>query len=132
MKDTMAGLSVGFVNLPMCMAFAAAAKLSPTVGITSAFWASMFIMLSDSKYAIISVSMSVALMTRSINLNHGPEGQGYCMVFTSLTILFLLYTRLYKFMIIIPKSVMDGFLQGCVLSIFAGQLSTIFSIKIDY
>ena len=94
----------------MCMAFAAAAKVSPTIGITSAFWGSLFIAFSDSKYSIISVAMSVALLTGSVIDNHGIIGYHYCMVFTSLIILVLLYTRLYKFMVIIPKSVMDGFL----------------------
>lgn len=116
----MASISVSMLNLPMCMAFASAAKLAPTVGIKSAFWSSLFIVISDSKYCIISTTLGVSLMSRSVIASYGMEGLHYCMALTSLIVLFLLYSKLYKYMVIIPKCVMDGFLAGCVFTVLIG------------
>jgi len=129
--DFMSSISVGFVNLPMCMAFSSAAKLDPAVGITSAFWSSLYIVISDSKYCITSAAMSVALLTGSLRQQYTPEEVSYLLMFTSLIILVTLYTRLYKFLVIIPKGVMDGFLAGCVIGIFCDQLGKIFSLKVN-
>jgi len=124
------GVSVAFVNLPMCMAFASAARLSPTNGIISAFWSSLFIWFSDSKYSVISCAMSIALLTGPMVTSYGEDGYHMALFFSGLIIMFLLFTKLYKYMIIIPKCVMDGFLAGCVLGVFVEQIPTIFMVDI--
>ena len=40
-------------------------------------------------------------------------------------------SRLYKYLVIIPKCIMDGFLMGCVIAIFVEHLYAIFNIKIE-
>lgn len=129
MPDLIASLSVAFVNLPMCMAFAAAARLSPTSGIVSAFWSSLFIGFSDSRYSVTSVAMSIALMTGPMVTSYGEDGYHIALFISGLTIMVLLFTRLYKYMIIIPKSVMDGFIAGCVIGVFVEQIPIIFRIE---
>lgn len=64
-KNLIAGINVGFLNLPMSMAFASASGLSPAVGITTAFWVSLFALLSDSHYAIVTTSLAMGLMSKS-------------------------------------------------------------------
>lgn len=126
--DLISSISVAFVNLPMCMAFASAARLTPTSGIISCFWSSLFIGFSDSKYSIISVAMGVALLTGPMVTSYGEDGYHISLFLSGLIIMMLLFTRLYKYMIIIPKSVMDGFMAGCVLGVFNEQIPTIFMI----
>ena len=130
LSNLVAGVSVAFVNLPMCMAFASAAKMQPTAGIISAFWSSLFIFFSDSKYSVISVAMSIALLTGPIVTSYGEDGYHLSLFMCSLIIMFLLFTRIYKYMVIIPKCVMDGFLAGCCLGVFAEQMETIFTIEL--
>jgi MFS superfamily sulfate permease-like transporter len=129
--NLMGSLSVAFVNMPMCMAFASAARLSPTVGITSAFWSSLFILFSDSKYSVISVAMSIALLSGPIITSYGEDGYHVALFCSAILLMVLMVTRLYKYMIIIPKCVMDGFMAGCVLGVFAEQLEVIFQVDID-
>jgi MFS superfamily sulfate permease-like transporter len=131
LPNLVSGLSVAFVNLPMCMAFASAARLSPTNGIISAFWSSLFVWFSDSKYSVISVAMSIALLTGPMVTSYGEDGYHMALFFSGLIIMFLLFTKLYKYMIIIPKCVMDGFLAGCVLGVFVEQLPTIFMVDFE-
>lgn len=132
LDNLISSLSVAFINLPMCMAFASAAKLSPTVGIISAFWSSMFIAFSDSKYSIISVAMSIALLTGPLVISYGEQGYLFCLFMSGIMMMVILFSRMYKYMIIIPKCVMDGFMTGCVLGILKDQLPIIFSIPIKY
>lgn len=74
----------------------------------------------------------MSLLTGSIKETHGEEGLRYVLACSSLLILVILYTKLYKFMVIIPKCVMDGFMSGCVLAVFFEQLGIIFAIDIEY
>lgn len=127
----MASISVGLVNMPMCMAFASAARLSPTVGITSAFWGSLFILFSDSKFSVISAAMSIALLSGPMITSYGEDGYHIVLFCSAIVLIFLLLTRLYKYMIIIPKCVMDGFMSGCVIGVLVEQLEIIFAIKIE-
>lgn len=113
------------------MAFASASGLSPAVGITTAFWVSLFAFLSDSHYAIITTSLGMALMAKTLITEFGYEGFQVSMFISGVILLFLLLTRLYKYMVIIPKCVMDGFLMGCVISLFAEHLYAIFNLKIE-
>jgi len=129
--DSLAGLTLSLVNLPMSMAFASAAGLDPTYGIISVFYSAFAIIISDSKYCIVSTSMVVSLLTRSIRDRSGHEAAIYCLCFSSLLLLIVLYTKIYRFMIIIPKCVMDGFLYGSVFSVFISQLQKITTIKIE-
>lgn len=128
LDDFFSSVSVAFVNLPMCMAFASAARLNPTTGIISAFWSALFIGFSDSKYSIISVAMSIALLTGPMVTSYGEDGYHIALFLSGLMIMLLLFTRLYKYMIIIPKSVMDGFMAGCVLGVFVEQMPIIFMV----
>jgi MFS superfamily sulfate permease-like transporter len=114
------------------MAFASAAKLSPTVGIISSFWSSLFIGFSDSKYCIISVAMSIALLTGPLVVSYGEEGYLFCLFMAGVMMMIILFTKMYRYMIIIPKCVMDGFMNGCILGILKDQLPIIFQIPITY
>jgi MFS superfamily sulfate permease-like transporter len=126
LENAISGLNVALINLPMCMAFASAARLSPTVGIVSAFWSSIFIAFSDSKYCVISVAMSIALLTGPMVTSYGTDGYLFCLFMTGIMMMMILFTRMYKYMVIIPKCVMDGFMAGCLLGILKDQLPIIF------
>jgi MFS superfamily sulfate permease-like transporter len=77
----------------------------------------MFIAFSDSKYSINSVAMSIALLTGPLVVSYGEEGYLFCLFMSGVMIMIILFSRMYKYMIIIPKCVMDGFMTGCILGI---------------
>ena len=132
-KDNMlSALSVFLINLPLCMAFAAAGNLDPSIGIMSAFYCSIFIFFSDSKYSIISVPMSIALLSAPLVNSYGEIGYNVAIFVAGLIIMVSLHTKIYKYMIIIPKCVMDGFMNGGLFSIFAGHMAIVFGVKVDY
>lgn len=130
--NLLSALSVSLINLPLCMAFATAGTMPPSVGIMSAFYCSLFIFLSDSKYSIISVPMSIALLSKPLVKSYGVIGYQMALFMSGLMMMGSLMTKLYKYMVVIPKCVMDGFMNGGVLGIFVDQMETIFGIKIDW
>lgn len=103
----------------MTMAFASAATLSPMTGAITGFWSSLFILMSDSKYGIISTSMAVALLSKPIIETYGEDAYHIALFLSAILLIILIVTKMYMFLIIVPKCVLDGFMAGCVLSIFS-------------
>lgn len=66
--------------------------------------------------------MSIALLSGPIITSYGEDGYHIALFCSAIVLIVLLLSRLYKYMIIIPKCVMDGFMAGCVLGVFAEQL----------
>lgn len=130
--NLLAALSVSLINLPLCMAFATAGTMPPAVGIMSAFYCSIFIFLSDSKYSIISVPMSIALLSKPLVKSYGYIGYQMALFMSGLMMMGSLMTKLYKYMVVIPKCVMDGFMNGGVLGIFVDQMETIFCLDVNW
>lgn len=130
LNDILAAVNVSLVNLPMCMAFASAAKLKPTIGITSAFFSSLFMFLSDAKVGVISVAMSTALLTKPIVETFGEDGYRLSLFLAGLFIMAFNLTKAYRYLIIIPRCVIDGFLTGCVFGVFKEQMPTIFGMRL--
>lgn len=131
-NNLLSALSVSLINLPLCMAFATAGTMPPSVGIMSAFYCSIFIFLSDSKYSIISIPISIALLSKPLVKSYGYIGYQMALFLSGLMMMTSLMTKLYKYMVVIPKCVMDGFMNGGVLGIFVEQMETVFGISIDW
>ena len=131
-ENIIAGLNLAFVNLPFNMTFATAANLSPANGIISSFWSGFWMIFSDSKYCVLTVSMSIALLTRPLVNSYGEDGYLYCLFITGVIMFVLLFTGLYRYMVIVPKSVMDGFMNAQIFSVLTYQLPMIFTIDIVY
>ena len=66
LNEMYVGMNVALVNLPMSMAFAKLASLSPVVGIFSAFWASVASILSQTQGQVSCVLMSVSIIIGQI------------------------------------------------------------------
>ena len=138
-RDLFAGLSVAAVALPVSIAYAELAGLSPAVGL----YASIGPLLA---YALFGTSpqlmvnpdaASCAILASAVTPLAGGDPSLYLSLATALTlftgVLCLLASafRLGAMADFLSKPILVGFLNGIALSIFLGQIGKVLGFQID-
>ena len=138
-RDLFAGLSVAAVALPVSIAYAELAGLSPAVGL----YASIGPLLA---YALFGTSpqlmvnpdaASCAILASAVTPLAGGDPSLYLSLATALTlftgVLCLLASafRLGAMAYFLSKPILVGFLNGIALSIFLGQIGKVLGFQIE-
>jgi sulfate permease, SulP family len=121
--DTLSGLTVALALVPEAIAFALVAHVSPLVGLYSAFFMCLITAVIGGRPGMISgATGSMAVVIVALVSQFGIEYLFATIVLTGIFQLLIGIAKLGKFIRILPRSVMVGFVNGLAIVIFIAQL----------
>src|ERR1700681_2385507 len=130
--DLMAGITVGFVALPLAMAFAIASGLPPQAGLYCAIVAGFVISaLGGSSTQIGGPTGAFVVVVFGIVAKYGVDGLFMCTMMAGVILLILGATGLGTAVRFIPRPVVVGFTNGIAVIIASTQIKDFFGLKID-
>src|ERR1700738_5169415 len=130
--DLLAGLTVGFVALPLAMAFAIASGVPPQDGLYCAVVAGFVISaLGGSKTQIGGPTGAFVVIVFAIVAKYGIDGLFMCTMMAGVILLILGATGLGTAVKFIPRPVVVGFTNGIAVIIASTQIKDFFGLKID-
>src|ERR1700730_3276825 len=130
--DLMAGITVGFVALPLAMAFAIASGVPPQDGLYCAIVAGFVVSaLGGAIPQIGGPTGAFVVVVFGIVPQHGVDGLFMCTMMAGVILLILGATGLGTAVKFIPRPVVVGFTNGIAVIIASTQIKDFFGLKID-
>ncbi|HEX5024691.1 MAG TPA: SulP family inorganic anion transporter, partial [Agriterribacter sp.] len=130
-KDAMAGLIVGFVALPLAIAFAIASGVSPEKGLFTAVVAGFIISaLGGSKVQIGGPTGAFIVIVYGIVQQFGINGLIIATFIAGVMLIIMGIFRLGTVIKFIPYPLIVGFTSGIALIIFSSQIKDFFGLNI--
>jgi SulP family sulfate permease len=121
--DTVAGLTVAMVALPLSMAIATASGTTPDKGLYAAIVGGFLIsLLGGSRFQVGGPAGAFIVLVASSIERHGYEGFLLATVIAGLLMVLMGFLRLGTYIKYIPHPVTVGFTSGIAVIIFASQL----------
>lgn len=131
-SDLVAGITVGFVALPLAMAFAIASGVPPQAGIYTAIIAGFLISaLGGSTTQIGGPTGAFVVVVYGIIARYGIDGLYMCTLMGGVLLVGLGVTGLGTAVKFIPRPVVVGFTNGIAVIIASTQIKDFFGLKID-
>jgi SulP family sulfate permease len=132
LSDLIAGITVGFVALPLAMAFAIASGVSPQSGLYCAIVAGFLISaLGGSQTQIGGPTGAFVVVVYGIVAKYGIDGLYMCTLMAGVLLVILGATGLGTAVKFIPRPVVVGFTNGIAVTIASTQLRDFFGIRVD-
>src|SRR5436190_6659872 len=132
LSDLIAGVTVGFVALPLAMAFAIASGVPPQAGLYCAIVAGFVISaLGGSSTQIGGPTGAFVVVVFGIIAKYGVEGLFMCTLMAGVLLLILGGTGLGTAVKFIPRPVVVGFTNGIAVIIASTQIKDFFGLRID-
>jgi SulP family sulfate permease len=133
LADLGAGVTVGFVALPLAMAFAIASGLSPQAGIYCAVVTGFLISaLGGSRVQIGGPTGAFVVVIAGIVAKHGVDGLFMCTMMAGVLLFVMGATGLGAAVKFIPRPVVLGFTNGIAVLIASTQIKDFFGLTIDH
>ena len=130
--DVLAGVTVGFVALPLAMAFAIASGVSPQSGLYCAIVAGFLISaLGGSSTQIGGPTGAFVVVVYGIVARYGLDGLFMCTLMAGVLLVILGITGLGTAVKYIPRPVVVGFTNGIAVIIASTQIKDFFGLKVD-
>lgn len=130
-KDIFAGITVGFVALPLAMAFSIAAGATPAQGLFTSILAGFTaVFFGGSSYQISGPSVSFMVITVKILSDHGMSGLFAATFMAGIILILLGLSGLGRFVKYMPYPVTTGFSAGIGVMIFSQQIKDFFGLDI--
>lgn len=121
--DTLSGLTVALALVPEAIAFALVAHVDPLIGLYSAFFMCLITALIGGRPGMISgATGSMAVVIVSLVSQYGVEYLFPAIILTGVLQLIIGLAKFGKFIRLLPKPVMIGFVNGLAIIIFIAQL----------
>ena len=128
--DTVAGVTVGLVALPLAMAFAIASGVPPQAGLYTAIIAGFLISaLGGSPSQIGGPTGAFVVVVYAIVARHGLDGLYMCTLMAGVMLVILGVTGLGSAVKFIPRPVVVGFTNGIAVIIASTQIKDFFGLK---
>ncbi len=128
--DSIAGVTVGLVALPMAMAFGIASGVTPQAGIFTAIIGGFLVsFLGGSKLQIGGPTGAFVVIVAGILAKHGLSGLYMVTMMGGVILLFLGFTGLGAAVRFIPRPIVIGFTNGIALLIASTQIKDFFGLK---
>lgn len=124
-KDSLTGLTVAFALIPEAIAFALVANLSPFVGLYAAFFMCLITAVLGGRPGMISGatgSMAIVMVSIVNGYHNGIQLLFATVILTGVIQICVGVFKLGKFIRMMPKPVMVGFVNGLAIVIFLAQL----------
>jgi SulP family sulfate permease len=132
LHDSIAGMTVGLVALPLSMAFAIASGLTPQAGIYCAIVTGFLIsVLGGSKTQIGGPTGAFVVVIAGIVAVHGIDGLFMCTVMAGILLVVMGVTGLGTGVKFIPRPVVIGFTNGIAILIASTQLKDFFGLRLE-
>ena len=131
-KDTLSGLSVAIVALPLAMAIAIASNLPPERGLFTAIVAGFLISaLGGSRYQVGGPTAAFIVTVALVAMKHGYEGLVLATIMAGMLLILMAFLRAGELIKFIPYPVIVGFTSGIALLIVFSQLRDFFGLEIQ-
>lgn len=132
LSDSVAGVTVGLVALPLAMAFAIASGLPPQAGIYCAVVTGFLIsLLGGSKTQIGGPTGAFVVVVAGIVSQYGVGGLFMCTMMAGVLLVIMGLTGLGSAVKFIPRPIVIGFTNGIALLIASTQIKDFFGIRVD-
>jgi SulP family sulfate permease len=129
-SDGLAGITVGFVALPLALAFAIASGVSPQAGLYTAIVGCIIVALfGGSKTQIAGPTGAFVVIVAAIVAKHGVPGLLIVTMMAGVILLALGLTGLGTAVKYIPRPVVIGFTNGIALLIASTQIKDFFGLQ---
>src|SRR4051812_35605639 len=129
--DTVAGLTVAIVALPLSMAIAIASGVTPDRGLYSAIVGGFIVStVGGSRFQIGGPAGAVIILVAATVQMHGLDGLLLATMLSGFMLLAAGLLRLGTFIKYIPYPVTVGFTAGIAVIIFASQLKDLFGLTL--
>ena len=131
-SDLVSGVTVGFVALPLAMAFAIASGLPPQSGIYCAIVTGFLIsLLGGSRCQIGGPTGAFVVVIAGIVAKHGVDGLFMCTMMAGILLVVLGATGLGSAVKFIPRPVVVGFTNGIAILIASTQIKDFLGLRVD-
>jgi len=131
--DSVAGLTVAIVALPLAMAIAIASNVPPAAGIFTAIVAGFVISaFGGSRYQIGGPTAAFAVTVATVVSKHGYDGLMLATFMAGVMLLVFGFFRAGALIKFIPYPVLTGFTSAIALLIFFTQLKDFFGLTIAH
>ncbi len=129
--DTLAGLTVAIVALPLAMALAVASGADPATGLVTAIVAGFLISaLGGSRYQIGGPTGAFIPIVYAIIVTHGFDGLVLATLMAGAILVLAGLLRVGALMAYMPQPLITGFTAGIAVIIFASQLKDLFGLQV--
>src|SRR5215218_417168 len=130
--DTLAGVTVAIVALPLSMAIAIASGVTPDRGLYTAIVAGFLISaLGGSRFQVGGPAGAFIVLVASTVERHGVDGLMLATMLSGLVLLAVGFLRLGTFIKYIPYPVTVGFTAGIAVIIFASQIRELLGLALE-
>lgn len=130
-KDSLSGLSVAIVALPLAMAIAIASNLPPERGLFTAIIAGFLISaMGGSRYQVGGPTAAFIVTVALVAMKHGYEGLVLATIMAGFLLIIMAFARAGELIKFIPYPVITGFTSGIALLIVFSQLRDFFGLSI--
>jgi SulP family sulfate permease len=129
--DITAGLTVGFVALPLAMAFAIASGMSPQAGLYTAIVTGAIVSaLGGSRTQIAGPTGAFVVVVAGIVQQHGVDGLFMCTLMAGALLVAMGLTGMGAAVRFIPRPVIVGFTNGIAVLIASTQIRDFFGLRL--
>jgi SulP family sulfate permease len=123
-NEVLSGATVALALVPEAIAFSIIANVNPLVGLYSAFIIGLITAIIGGRPGMISgATGAVAIVVVALVARHGVEYLFVAVILMGLIQMAIGFLKLGKFIRLVPKAVMFGFLNGLAIVIFVSQFS---------
>lgn len=131
LHDTIAGLTVALVAIPLSIAIAIASGAEPAQGIVTVIVAGMLVsLLGGSRVQIGGPTGAFIVVVYSVIAEHGYDGLVLATFMAGLILLLAGVLRVGNLIQYVPESVINGFTIGIAVIIATSQLKDFFGIDV--
>ena len=132
LQDTVAGLIVGIVAIPLAIAFGISSGVGPTEGLITAIIAGFLISaLGGSKVQIGGPTGAFIIIIYGIIQQHGLTGLLIATIMAGIMLILMGLFRLGNIIKFVPYPVIIGFTAGIAVTIFTTQMNDLFGMGIQ-
>lgn len=130
-RDTVAGLTLAIISIPLGMAFAIASGVSPAQGLYTAVVAGFFIaLLGGCRYQIGGPTGAFVVIIFNTLQQYGYAGLTMTMLIAGIVMIAAGYLRLGTYIKYIPYPVVVGFTSGIAVLLFSTQVKDMLGLDI--
>jgi sulfate permease, SulP family len=130
-KDTLAGVTVGIIAIPLAMALAIASGVAPQYGLYSAAIAGFIIALTGgSRFSISGPTAAFVVILYPITQKYGLSGLMLASLMAGMMLIIMALFRLGRLIEYIPETVTLGFTGGIAVAIATLQINDFFGLAI--
>jgi len=131
-QDALAGVVVGIVALPLCIAFAVASGVAPERGIITGILAGFIIsILGGSRVQIGGPTGAFVILIFGVVQTYGFDGLFFSTIIAGIFLILFGLLRMGNLLKFIPHPLITGFTSGIAVVIFSTQIKDALGLPID-